>query len=68
MNAFSLASDTLLLEIILSQQYKEVSSTLNEGIIPPNIVTTNIVEKIINEGKIKFRDISVYFLGLRHNL
>ena len=56
MNALGLASDTLLLGNILSLQYKEISSSLNRGIIPLNIISTNTVVKIINEGKINFPD------------
>ena len=56
MNALSLVSDTLLLGNILCVQYKEVSSSLNRGIVPPNIFSTKIIEKIIYEGKIKFPD------------
>ena len=46
----------MLLGNILSLQYKEVSSSLNRRIIYADIVSTNLAEKIINDGKIKFPD------------
>ena len=65
MNALSLASDTLFLGNILTLQYKEISSSLNRGIIPPNIISTKIIEKIINEGKINFPD-NIFSVDLKN--